>query len=87
MSGLTIGLASIDRLALEIEAKGNPKAKKSADKIFPVIDKYHWMLVTLLLLNAIAMEAMPLFLDKLLSPTLTIVVSVVGILLFGEIIP
>lgn len=38
MSGLTVGLASIDRLGLEIDAKGNLEAKKAADKIFPVID-------------------------------------------------
>ena len=38
MSGLTVGLASIDRLSLEINSKGNVEAKKSAEKIFPVID-------------------------------------------------
>jgi ankyrin repeat/SOCS box protein 13/metal transporter CNNM len=63
MSGLTIGLASLDRLSLEIEAKGNEEAKKQADKIFPVIDKYHWMLVTLLLFNAGFTECLPIFLD------------------------
>jgi CBS domain containing-hemolysin-like protein len=87
MSGLTIGLASIDRLSLEIEAKGNPEAKKQADKIFPVIDKYHWMLVTLLLFNAACMECLPLSLDKLLPGWAAIVVSVTAVLFFGEIIP
>lgn len=28
MSGLTVGLASIDRLSLEIDAKGNEEAKR-----------------------------------------------------------
>ena len=87
MSGLTVGLASIDRLALEIEAKANEQAKKSAVKIFSVIDKYHWMLVTLLLCNALAMEALPLFLDKVVTPTIAIVISVTAVLTFGEIIP
>ena len=58
MSGLTVGLASIDRLALEIEAQSSEDAKRQASKIFPVIDQYHWMLVTLLLCNALAMEAL-----------------------------
>ena len=57
MSGLTVGLASLDRLSLEIDAKGDEAARKSAEKIFPIIDKHHWMLVTLLLCNAAAMES------------------------------
>jgi metal transporter CNNM len=87
MSGLTVGLASIDRLSLEIEARGDEKAKKQADKIFPVIEKHHWMLVTLLLCNAMAMEALPLALDKLVPAWAAIVCSVTGVLIFGEIIP
>lgn len=87
MSGLTVGLASIDRLSLEIEAKGDPVAKKQSEVIFPVIDRYHWMLVTLLLCNAGCMEALPLSLDKLLPGWAAILVSVTGVLAFGEIIP
>lgn len=45
------------------------------------------MLVTLLLCNAVAMEALPLFLDKVVSPTIAIVISVTAVLTFGEIIP
>ena len=87
MSGLTVGLASIDRLSLEIEAKGNPEAKKQAEKIFSVIDNYHWMLVTLLFCNATAMEALPIALDKLVPTWAAILCSVTGVLVFGEIIP
>ncbi len=87
MSGLTVGLASIDRLALEIEAKSNPLMRKRSERIFYVIDQYHWMLVTLLLGNAFAMTALPIFLDKIMSETLAIIVSVTCILFFGEIIP
>jgi len=63
MSGLTVGLASLDRLSLEVEAQGDPAVKLQADRIFSVIDKHHWMLVTLLLCNAGCMEALPLALD------------------------
>ena len=45
------------------------------------------MLVTLLLLNACAMEALPLALDKLVPAWAAIVCSVTGVLFFGEIIP
>ena len=45
------------------------------------------MLVTLLLCNALAMEALPLALDKLVPAWAAILCSVTGVLVFGEIIP
>lgn len=87
MSGLTIGLAAIDRLALEVDAMGNKEVKKMTDRIFPVIDQHHWMLVTLLLCNACAMETLPIFLDRMVSPFAAIFISVSLILIFGEVVP
>lgn len=87
MSGLTTGLASIDRLTLEIDAKEDIKAHKIAVRIFNVIDRHHWMLVTLLLVNALCMEIMPIYLVKICPEAIAIVLSVTLILLFGEIIP
>ena len=87
MSGLTVGLASIDKLGLEIDARQDPEIAKSAKRIFSVIDQFHWMLVTLLLCNAGAMEALPLALDELMPEWAAIVCSVTGVLFFGEIIP
>ena len=45
------------------------------------------MLVTLLFLNALCMEALPLFLDKLLPAAVAVLVSVTAVLTFGEIVP
>lgn len=87
MSGLTIGLASIDRLGLEIGSKQSKKTEVSAKKIFKVIDKHHWMLVTLLLCNAACLETLPIFLNKAVSEFWAITISVVGVLFVGEIIP
>jgi hypothetical protein len=53
----------------------------------PLISNQHFLLVTLLLCNACAMEALPLFLDRLADPITAIVISVTAVLLFGEIIP
>eukprot|EP00927_Polykrikos_kofoidii_P014668 TRINITY_DN1646_c0_g2_i1.p1 TRINITY_DN1646_c0_g2~~TRINITY_DN1646_c0_g2_i1.p1 ORF type:complete len:556 (+),score=95.38 TRINITY_DN1646_c0_g2_i1:118-1668(+) len=47
----------------------------------------HYLLVTLLLLNATANEALPLFFDKLMPAWLAIVLSVSVVLIFGEIVP
>ena len=87
MSGLTIGLAAIDRLALEVDAQGDRKVKEMTERIFPVIDQHHWMLVTLLLCNAGAMETLPIFLDRLVPQVFAIICSVTLILIFGEVIP
>lgn len=45
------------------------------------------MLVTLLLANAAAMEALPLFLDALMPAVMAVIISVTAVLFFGEIIP
>ncbi|GBG66629.1 hypothetical protein CBR_g66765 [Chara braunii] len=55
--------------------------------IYPVVKKQHQLLVTLLLCNAAAMEALPLFLDKMVHPVMAVVLSVTFVLLFGEVIP
>lgn len=47
----------------------------------------HHLLVTLLLCNAACMEALPVFLDRLLNPVAAIIISVTAILAFGEILP
>mmetsp|Transcript_6370 Transcript_6370/g.6870 ORF Transcript_6370/g.6870 Transcript_6370/m.6870 type:complete len:401 (+) Transcript_6370:9-1211(+) len=44
-------------------------------------------MVTLLLMNALANEALPIFLDKLVPSYIAVILSVTIVLIFGEIIP
>ncbi|KAK6913874.1 CNNM, transmembrane domain [Dillenia turbinata] len=55
--------------------------------ILPVVQKQHQLLVTLLLCNACAMEALPIYLDKMFNQFVAIVLSVTFVLAFGEVIP
>ncbi|KAL8136548.1 hypothetical protein V2J09_002549 [Rumex salicifolius] len=88
MSGLTLGLMSMSLVDLEVLAKsGTPSDRKHADKILPVVRNQHLLLCTLLICNAAAMEALPIFLDSLVTAWGAILISVTLILLFGEIIP
>ncbi|KAF9621512.1 hypothetical protein IFM89_022530 [Coptis chinensis] len=88
MSGLTLGLMSLSIVDLEVLAKsGTPKDRKHAEKILPVVRQQHLLLCTLLIYNAAAMEALPIFLDGLITAWGAILISVTLILLFGEIIP
>ncbi|CAN7015542.1 hypothetical protein Bca4012_032017 [Brassica carinata] len=88
MSGLTLGLMSLGLVELEIlQRSGTPNEKKQASAIFPVVQKQHQLLVTLLLCNAVAMEGLPIYLDKLFNEYVAIILSVTFVLAFGEVIP
>lgn len=88
MAGLTLGLMSLGLVDLEVLMKsGRPQDRKHAAKIYPVVKNQHLLLCTLLMGNALAMEALPIFLDKLVPPWAAILTSVTLILMFGEILP
>ncbi|GMF21244.1 unnamed protein product [Phytophthora lilii] len=88
MAGLTMGLVSLDMLNVRIlEMEGTELEKQCARKVRPVLERHHLLLVTLLIVNASANEALPIFLDKLVPEGVSIILSVTCVLLFGEIIP
>lgn len=88
MSGLTLGLMSLGLVDLEIlQRSGTSQEKKQAATILPVVKKQHQLLVTLLLCNACAMEALPICLDKIFHPLVAVILSVTFVLAFGEVIP
>ena len=88
MSGLTVGYLSIDDLTMELRmTSGTEEEKEVASKVLPILSNRHWLLVTLLLMNSFAMEALPVFLDRIVSRVMAVVISVTLILAFGEVIP
>ncbi|CAL5220421.1 g2433 [Coccomyxa viridis] len=88
MSGLTLGLMSMDVLDMEVLRKsGSAKEKEWAKRIEPVLRHPHFLLVTLVLCNAAATEALPIFLDRLADPITAVLLSITVVLIFGEIIP
>ena len=64
---------------------GEPSTQKYATRIMGLVKRRHWVLVTLLLANSAAMEALPLFLDRLVHPAIAVVISVTVVLMFGEV--
>ncbi|KAG3111765.1 hypothetical protein PI125_g8853 [Phytophthora idaei] len=88
MAGLTMGLVSLDMLNVRIlEMEGTEVEKQCARVVRPVLERHHLLLVTLLIVNASANEALPIFLDKLVPEGVSIILSVTCVLMFGEIIP
>lgn len=99
-AGLTMGLVALDPMQLQITLHMDVRDCASAHereallldqacalRVLPLIENHHLLLVTLLLVNAGANEALPIFLDALLPSWAAILVSVTGVLIFGEIIP
>ena len=84
-----IGLLSLDPLLLVIKIRGGqtPEERRQAEKLLPLIKQHHQLLVTLLLLNTIAGEALPVCLQGMVPDSVAILVSVVLVLVFGEILP
>lgn len=89
MSGLTIGLLSFQPMDLEIieRSTADEQEREMARTLKKVVADQHLLLVTLLLCNAAAMEALPVLLDDIVSPMSAVLISVTVVLLFGEIIP
>ncbi|KAF5785098.1 putative gliding motility-associated protein GldE [Helianthus annuus] len=88
MSGLTLGLMSLGVVELEIlQRSGTDREKKQAAVILPIVQRPHQLLVTLLLCNAAAMEALPIYLEKIFHPAVAVLLSVTFVLAFGEVIP
>lgn len=87
-AGMTVGLLSLDSLKLKIKIEvGTPSERIAANKILPLISNHHLLLCTLLLFNALANEALPIFLDALVPSWAAIAISVTLVLMFGEVIP
>jgi len=53
----------------------------------PIIRDHHMLLVTLLLMNSMANEALPIFLDQLVPSWAAVLIAVTLLLFFGEILP
>ena len=88
MSGLTVGYLSVDQLTMELRENTGTEEEKAASKvILPVLSNRHWLLCTLLLMNSFAMEALPVFLDRIFSRLTAVIISVTLLLIFGEVIP
>jgi CBS domain containing-hemolysin-like protein len=88
MSGLNVGMLSIDELELEQRiATGSEVERRQAIKILSVVEKHHWLLVSILLGNAAAAETLPIILGFIFNNITSVVLSVTFILFCGEIIP
>mmetsp|Transcript_13998 Transcript_13998/g.33598 ORF Transcript_13998/g.33598 Transcript_13998/m.33598 type:complete len:782 (+) Transcript_13998:771-3116(+) len=88
-SGLFLGFMTLDPLSLRIKIRASvdTEEREYCTKLLPVVENQHRLLVTLLIVDAIAYEALPLFVDKLVPSWAAVLLSVTFLLVFGEILP
>ena len=88
-AGLTLGLMSLDETQLHVLAQsGSPAQKRHATKILPIRRNGHLLLVSLLLMNVIVNETLPLLSERLIgSGPVAVVLSTVLIVIFAEVLP
>lgn len=87
-SGLTLGLLSLDLVALKVlQSAGDEKEREYAKKIIPIRTNGNLLLCTLLLGNTIVNNGLSILLADLTSGVVGLIVSVVAVLIFGEITP
>lgn len=53
----------------------------------PILKNHHILLSTLLISNALAMEALPIFLDEIVPSYMAVAISVIAVVTVGEILP
>lgn len=88
MSGLTVGMLSLDELELEMKlAIGSAEEREWAEQVLPLINRHHLLLVSLLVANTAAAETLPIMLHMLFNDVISVIMSVSFILLFGEVLP
>ncbi|XP_077092991.1 metal transporter CNNM2a isoform X2 [Siphateles boraxobius] len=88
-SGLNLGLMALDPMELRIVQNcGTEKEKNYAKKIEPVRRQGNYLLCSLLLGNVLVNTTLTILLDDIAgSGLIAVVVSTIGIVIFGEIVP
>lgn len=90
ITGLTLGLMSLDKTNLHILShSGDFQQREWANKIRPIRENTHLLLVTLLLTSTLVFESLPILVSKLAGGSeLTAVLLSTGLtLIFGEVVP
>ncbi|XP_066960782.1 unextended protein-like [Macrobrachium rosenbergii] len=87
-SGLNIGLMALDKTELRLVATtGTPEEKEYVRALEPIRSHGNFLLCTVLLGNVLVNASLTVLMDDLTTGLVAIILSTVGIVVFGEIVP
>lgn len=88
-AAFTIGVITIDPfdLLVQVRTASTEKERQRAAALVPIVERRHQLMVTLLIINAIANEALPIFIEELVPGYAAVGLSVCSVLVFGDILP
>jgi len=101
-AGLTLGVAGLQPFSLKVILATQPEhikdkdkqeclklqaEQRSAEKVLPLVQDHHRLLITLMMFNTLANEALPIFLEDLVPSWAAVLISVSLVLIFCEVIP
>ncbi|KAG5471131.1 hypothetical protein CUR178_02442 [Leishmania enriettii] len=88
MAGLIISVFSLDKARLKVLAHRSETVEgRRARRLLLILHNPHWVLVTLVVVDSAATEMLPLLFNVLLSPAEAVIISVILLVVCGEIIP
>ena len=87
-AGLATGFLGLDATHLEVlRRSGSEMQQQMAGKLQALLSRHNLVLFSVVLLHAIADEALPLVLERAFNEYVAVALSVPLVLLFGEVLP
>ena len=86
--GMTHGLLSLDYKEMQTKIRsGNAKEKSHAAMIMPAIKRHNLLIVTLMIWNIVAIEALPFFLRSMIPDYAAFILSVALVVAICQLLP
>lgn len=88
-AAFTIGVITINPfdLLVQVRTASTEKERQRAAALIPIVERRHQLMVTLLIINALANEALPIFIEEIVPGYMAVGLSVLSVLIFGDILP
>lgn len=88
MAGLSHGFATLDATHLAVlKQSGTVTQRRIVGILEPLQSRHHWVLVSMVLVHALADEALPIVLERVCNEYIAVSLSVPLVIFFGELLP
>jgi metal transporter CNNM len=86
--GLNTAILSLDEDNCDILIRSGVEPDATlAKNVLPLVRRRVWFLISFLLVRVVCAESLPIFMNRMLSPMLSIIVASIVVVLFGDLVP